>query len=148
MDDVKDPFDWLYDENITHTPSTAVSCLSQWDNNYEPAYSEVSPSQQANGNSGEKAAAPDGIRNIIPSRIVSQYLAYCNETIGGSNFKPLAPSSLFAIHQKCAASTRKSLAGLDNFSSDGGTAFDQLRKLCDEIATFSKYLIQLPAPWL
>ncbi|CAF3596190.1 unnamed protein product [Rotaria socialis] len=148
MDDVKDPFDWLYDENITHTPSTAVSCLSQWDNNYEPAYSEVSPSQQANGNSGEKAVAPDGIRNIIPSRIVSQYLAYCNETIGGSNFKPLAPSSLLAILQKCAASTRKSLAGLDNFSSDGGTAFDQLRKLCDEIATFGKYLIQLPAPWL
>ncbi|CAM2700994.1 unnamed protein product [Rotaria socialis] len=183
MDDVKDPFDWLYDENITHTPSTAVSCLSQWDNNYEPAYryegrwcstdnyrslsqhdqtmlrSQVKAifrhvlHQLATKDvgivcSGEKAAAPDGIRNIIPSRIVSQYLAYCNETIGGSNFKPLAPSSLFAILQKCAASTRKSLAGLDNFSSDGGTAFDQLRKLCDEIATFSKYLIQLPAPWL
>ncbi|CAF3241379.1 unnamed protein product [Rotaria socialis] len=49
MDDVKDPFDWLYDETIIHTPSTAGPCLSQWDNNYEPAYSEASPSQQANG---------------------------------------------------------------------------------------------------
>ncbi|CAF4734565.1 unnamed protein product, partial [Rotaria sp. Silwood2] len=86
--------------------------------------------------SGEKLVVPDVIRNIIPSRIVSQYLAYCKETIDGNDFKPLASSSLFAILQKCTASTRKSLAGLDNFSSGGATAFDQLRKLCDEMATF------------
>ena len=88
---------------------------------------------------GEKVVVPDVIRNIIPSRIVSQYLAYCKETIDGSNFKPLASSSLFAVLHKCGASTRKSLAGLDNFSSDGATAFDQLRKLCDEMATFGYY---------
>lgn len=88
---------------------------------------------------GKKIVVPDVIRNIIPSRIVSQHLAYCKETIDRNDFKPLAPSSLFAILQKCTASTRKSLAGLDNFSSDGATAFDQLRKLCDEMATFGKY---------
>jgi hypothetical protein len=73
---------------------------------------------------------------------VSQYLAYCKETIDGSNFKPLASSSLFAVLRACNASTRKSLAGLDNFSSDGATAFDQLRKLCDEMATFGYYHAQ------
>ena len=88
--------------------------------------------------SGEKVTVPDVIRNIIPSRIVAQYLAYCEETIDADEFKPLAPSSLFAILQKCTASTRKSLAGLDNFSSDGATAFDQLRAMCDEMATYGK----------
>ena len=84
----------------------------------------------------EKLIVPDVIRNAIPSRIVAQYLAYCEETIDGNHFKPLASSTLFAILQKCKASTRKSLAGLDNFSSDGATAFDQLRELCDELAMF------------
>jgi hypothetical protein len=91
---------------------------------------------------GEIVTIPDVIRNIIPSRIVSQYLAYCQETINEIDFKPLNSSSLFSILQKCSASTRKSLAGLDNFSSDGATAFDQLRQLCDEMNTFGKqYLL-------
>lgn len=87
---------------------------------------------------GETLIVPDVIRNIIPTRIVSQYLAYCEETINGNEFKPLGASSLFAILEKCSAATRKSLAGLDNFSSDGATAFDQLRKLCDEMATLGQ----------
>ncbi len=87
---------------------------------------------------GEKIIVPDVIRNIIPSRIVSQYLAYCQETADTDDFKPLGPSSLFAILKKCGATTRKSLAGLDNFSCDGSTAFDQLRNLCDELATYGE----------
>jgi hypothetical protein len=93
--------------------------------------------------SGEKITVPDVIRNIIPSRIIAQYLAYCKETVDGEEFKPLASSSLFAILQKCTASTRKSLAGLDNFSSDGATAFDQLRTLCDEMAAYGKHCVRL-----
>jgi hypothetical protein len=89
--------------------------------------------------SGEKVVVPDVIRNMIPSRIVSQYLTYCEETVKTNDFKPLASSSLFAILSKCGASTRKSLAGLDNFSCDGSTAFDQLRDLCDEMATYGEY---------
>lgn len=88
--------------------------------------------------SGEKIVVPDVIRNIIPTRIVAQYLSFCEETIDDEEFKPLASSSLFAILQKCTASTRKSLAGLDNFSSDGATAFDQLRTMCDEMATHGR----------
>ena len=87
---------------------------------------------------GEKIIVLDVIRNAIPTRIVSQYLAYCDETIATDEFKPLATSSLFAILQKCSASTRKSLAGLDNFSSDGSTAFDQLQNLCDDMISLGK----------
>ena len=87
---------------------------------------------------GEHIVVPDVIRNVIPSRIVSQYLAYCNET-KDDNFKPLGSSTLFAVLKKCGARMRKSLAGLDNFSCDGSTAFDQLRSLCDELATYGKY---------
>ena len=90
--------------------------------------------------SGQKIAVSDVIRNIIPSRIVAQYLVYCEEEGVIKGFKPLASPSLFAILSKCGASTRKSLAGLDNFSCDGCTAFDRLRDLCDEMAIYGEYL--------
>lgn len=83
---------------------------------------------------------PDVIRNTIPSRIVSQYLAFFQETADANEFKPLGRSSLFSILKKCGATTRKSLAGLDSFSCDGSTAFDQLRNLCDELAIYGKSL--------
>lgn len=82
---------------------------------------------------GKKVSVPDVIRNAIPSRIVSQYLAYCEESSTNDTFKPLGTSTLFKILQNCTASTRKSPAGLDNFFCDGSNAFDSLRKLCDEI---------------
>jgi hypothetical protein len=87
---------------------------------------------------GEHIIVPDVIRNIIPSRIVSQYLVYCQET-ADDDFKPLGSSSLFAILKKCGATARKSLAGLDTFSCDGSTAFDQLRNLCDDMAAYGAY---------
>lgn len=91
---------------------------------------------------GEQIVVPDVIRNLIPSRIVSQYLAYCQEITLTDNFKPLGQSSLVAILKKCGATTRKSLAGLDNFSCDGSIAFDQLSILCDELATYGNVLMK------
>lgn len=88
---------------------------------------------------GESITVPDVIRNIIPSRIISQYFSYCKETIDDDEFQPLGASSLFAILNKCSASMRKSLAGLDTFSCDGSTAFDQLQKLCDDMAIYGAY---------
>jgi hypothetical protein len=88
---------------------------------------------------GESITVPDVIRNIVPSRIISQYFAYCKETIDDDDFQPLGASSLFAILKKCSASMRKSLAGLDTFSCDGSTAFDQLQNLCDDMAVYGAY---------
>jgi hypothetical protein len=89
-------------------------------------------------NLDEKITVPDVIRNMIHSSIVVQYLAYCEEATDRYGFKPLATSSLLTILQKCIASIRKSLAGLDETSSDGATAFDQLRTMCDEMTTYGQ----------
>ena len=89
---------------------------------------------------GQKIAVLDVIRNTIPSRIVAQYFVYCEEAGETKGFKPLASSLLFAILSKCGASIRKSLAGVDNLSCDGSTAFDRLRDLCDEMPIYGEYL--------
>ena len=77
------------------------------------------------------------IRNTISSRIIQQYHSYCEETTSGE-FKPLSDSSLFAILEGCTASTRKSMSGIDNYAANGSSAFDNLKKMCDELATFRK----------
>ena len=67
------------------------------------------------------------IRTMVPGRIVKQYLAYCEE----AGFKPLSRSTLVRILNVCSASVRKSLQGLDYFSSSGAQAFDDLRKVAE-----------------
>ncbi|CAF4873534.1 unnamed protein product, partial [Rotaria sp. Silwood1] len=48
-------------------------------------------------------------------------------------FVPLGTSSLYSILSECAASTRKSLQGLEYFAADGSSSFDTLTKLTDEL---------------
>ncbi len=81
---------------------------------------------------GEIVIAPNTIRNMIPQRIIKQYSSYCAEI----NFKPLGESVSFAILKACATSTRKCLAGLDTFSANGSSAFENLSGLCDVLATY------------
>ena len=71
------------------------------------------------------------IRNSTATAIISQYKIYCQE----NEFKPLGDSTLYEILRKCPAATRKSLAGLDGTSADGATAFEQLAKICDTLAS-------------
>ena len=65
----------------------------------------------------EVVTVPNVIRMLIPESIVKHYLAYAEE----SNFTPL-----LNILSVCAASTRKSLQGLDYISSAGAQAFEDL----------------------
>ena len=65
---------------------------------------------------------PNVIRMLIPETIVKQYLAFAEE----SNFTPLSRRTLLNILSVCAASTRKSLQGLDYISSAGAQAFEDL----------------------
>ena len=81
---------------------------------------------------GQIVIAPNNIRNIIPQRIVDQYSMYCAEI----NFKPLGESVCFEILKACAASTRKCLSGIDTFSANGSSAFENLSELCDVLATY------------
>ena len=60
----------------------------------------------------EVVTVPNVIRMLIPESIVKQYLAYAEE----SNFTPLSRRTLLNIVSVCAASTRKSLQGLEYIS--------------------------------
>ena len=81
---------------------------------------------------GEIITVPNNIRNLIPARIIRQYHLFCTETCANI-FKPLSTSVLYEILDGCSASTRKSLQGLDYFSAEGSTAFDNLMKIADEL---------------
>ena len=72
----------------------------------------------------EVVSVPNVVRMMIPESIVKQYFAYAEE----SNFEPLRRRTLLNILSVCSASVRKSLQGLDYFSSNETQAFDDL---CD-----------------
>lgn len=65
---------------------------------------------------------------IIPERIVTQYMTYCQE----SGFTPLSRAILLRILSKCTASVRTSVQVLDYVSAAGAEAFDDL---CDVVET-------------
>ena len=89
---------------------------------------------------GETLEVPNTCRNIIPTRIIRQYQNYCFETTDG-DFQPLGHTSLMAILNACPASTRKSMAGIDEYSANGSTAFESLSKLCDELSSYGSYFL-------
>ena len=86
---------------------------------------------------GEKVIVPNMIRNIIHSRIVAQYKAYCGGT-AGDGFVPLSDTILYKILHQCPAAVRKSLSGLDGISADGSGAFDGLIDMCEQLISFGK----------
>lgn len=77
----------------------------------------------------EVVTVPNVIRMMIPETIVKQYLTYAEE----SNFTPLSRRTLLNILSVCAASTRKSLQGLDYISSAGAQAFEDLTNVVDRL---------------
>ncbi|CAF1219802.1 unnamed protein product [Didymodactylos carnosus] len=80
---------------------------------------------------GEEISISNVIRNMIPSRIIDQYLSYCLEMSPG--FQPVKKSSLYSILHECAESTRTSLQGLDYFTADGSSSFDILITIVDDL---------------
>ena len=70
----------------------------------------------------EVIQVPNVVRNMIPERIVCQYQKYSAE----HDFTPMSRSTLLRILHVCAASTRKSLQGLDYVSCSGAQAFEDL----------------------
>ena len=69
------------------------------------------------------------IRNMIPQRIVKQYMQYCY----GTNFKPFSPSTMLRILCCCSATVRKSLQGLDYIAAEGAKGFDDLHRILDRL---------------
>lgn len=79
--------------------------------------------------SGEVVKTPNVIRMMIKQRTITQYLQYCKE----NNFTPFSSSTMYRILTSCSASVRKSLQGLDYISAEGGTAFDDLVRIADQL---------------
>ena len=65
---------------------------------------------------------PNVIRTMIPSRLVRQYQAFCDET----GFKPFGAATMLRILSACSATVRKSLQGLDYTAAAGAKGFDDL----------------------
>ena len=75
--------------------------------------------------SGEKITIPNVIRMMVPSRIIKQYISYCQET----EFIPASERTLYRILDVCAASRQKSLQGLDYFLTEGAQAFESVERV-------------------
>ena len=71
--------------------------------------------------SGEKIPILNVIRTMVPSRIIKQYISYCQET----EFNP-ASERTYRIIGVYAASRQKSLQGLDYFLTEGAQAFESV----------------------
>ena len=82
--------------------------------------------------SGQLVEIPDVIRTMIPQRIACQYAQYCHE-IG---FKPFSERTMLRVLEKCKASVRISLQGLDYVAADGARAFGDLRNLIHRLGEF------------
>ena len=68
---------------------------------------------------------------LIPSRLVSQYYQYCQETEFSC---PLGKSTLFKIlSESCSASIRRCMQGLDNYLADGARSFDEFIDVVDKL---------------
>ncbi|XP_078349911.1 uncharacterized protein LOC144634762 isoform X2 [Oculina patagonica] len=85
---------------------------------------------------GESIEIPDLVRTVISSRMVKVYQSYCREV----DFNPLGRSTLFSILKICAASQKKSLAGLDNVTSEGASAFENLEEIVQKMASLGASL--------
>ena len=80
---------------------------------------------------GEALEIPNVVRLLIPSRLVSQYYQYCQETEFSC---PLGKSTLFKIlSESCSASIRRCMQGLDNYLAEGARSFDELIDVVDKL---------------
>lgn len=80
--------------------------------------------------SGEKIIIPAVIRTVIPSRIIRQYLDYCQE----QEFQPASQCSFYRMIDVYSSSMQKSLQGLDNITAEGSDAFDQVLSMLESLA--------------
>ena len=69
------------------------------------------------------------VRSLIPEQIVLQFLGYCKDV----GFTPMSRSTLWKVLSVCAASTRKSLQGLDYISAAEAKAFDELENVAEKL---------------
>ena len=80
--------------------------------------------------SGEHIVIPAVVRTVIPSRIIEQYTAYCAQ----QDFEPAGQRSLYRMIKVCAASMQTCLQGLDNITTEGTEAIDNIHAVVKSLA--------------
>ena len=82
--------------------------------------------------SGVEIVIPKIVRNIMSSRMISTYLAYCKDQA----YETFSRSTLYNIMKVCFSSQKKNLHGLDNITADGLKAVEVLTKTVSKMQTF------------
>lgn len=84
---------------------------------------------------GRIETIPNVIRQMISTRIIQQYTKFLTENNQADLM--LSKSTLLRILNKCTATTRKCMLGLDYFSYESSEAFDSISNI---VETVEKYL--------
>jgi hypothetical protein len=85
--------------------------------------------------SGEKLTIRNVIKTMVSSRIIKQYLSFCQET----ELEPASERSLYRIIKVCSASKQKSIQGLDYFSTERAQAFETLQNAVNTLEEGGAY---------
>jgi hypothetical protein len=72
---------------------------------------------------------PNVIRQTSNSRLINFYFEECNQ----QNMKSLSRTTCFKILNKCSASFKKSMKGLDSMKVDGLNGFDKLHEIVETL---------------
>ena len=91
--------------------------------------------------SGELLVIPHVVRTSIRANIVKSYKQYCKD----NDFVGFSERTLYNILDTCKASQRKAMAGLDSYSADGATAFDELHKIIASMNLHADHKTRLKA---
>jgi hypothetical protein len=76
-----------------------------------------------------KLVIPNVIRLTTNSRLINLYFEECSH----QNMKPLSKTSCFKILNKCTASFKQSMKGLDSMKVDGLNGFDKLEEIVETL---------------
>ncbi|CAG2233580.1 unnamed protein product [Mytilus edulis] len=82
--------------------------------------------------SGLEMTIPKVVRNIITSRLITCYTAYCKD----QGYETFSRSTLYNILNCCVASLKKNLHGLDNITADGMKAVENITDVISRLQTF------------
>lgn len=80
--------------------------------------------------SGLEVKIPKVIRTMIASRLITAYVAYCQD----NDIVPPSRATLYKIVKVCAASQMKSLHGIDNLASEGESGISIIEKAVEKLS--------------
>ena len=82
---------------------------------------------------GRRATIPNGVRMVHKAEVIRLYTSACDKEGYMKEKGHPSERTLQNILNKCPASQRKSLAGLDSVASEGSDAFDELISVCKSV---------------